>query len=240
VNPKNRQAINQTLVDLLQHSLDVRMRVKAAESLGILAVEEAIPVLRQAALYDPDLQVCLAAVDALVTISQSSLFEPTMNFDDPTDLEENLRNLYEQLAGQREAKILAEDAEKTRIEQKIRKTKIAIDECEQEYVQVLAQQFRRQDLPELIAEIVVGELVDEIENLPQVQNDELKSLLQQILTELNKPETPAAAKLKVAIPIVPGVVTYELEGDTKGVLQRLFPTLVKAYQGLRGVQQPKK
>jgi HEAT repeat protein len=110
VNPENRQAINQTLVDLLQHSLDVRMRVKAAESLGILAVEEAIPVLRQAALYDPDLQVCLAAVDALVAISQSSLFEPTMNFDDPTDLEENLRNLYEQLAGQREAKILAEDA----------------------------------------------------------------------------------------------------------------------------------
>jgi hypothetical protein len=116
----------------------------------------------------------------------------------------------------------------------------AIGECEQEYVQVLAQQFRRQDLPESIAETVVGELVDEIENLPQVQNNELKALLQQILVELKKPEAPAAAKLKVAIPIVPGVVTYELEGDTKGILQRLFPTLVKAYQGLRGVQQPKK
>jgi HEAT repeat protein len=240
VNPENRQAIIQTLVDLLQHSLDVRMRVKAAESLGILAVEEAIPLLRQAALQDPDLQVCLAAVDALVAISQSSLFEPTMNFDDPADLEENLRNLYEQLAGQREAKILAEDAEKTRIEQKIRKKKEEIGQCEQEYVQALAQQLRRQDLPESIAETVVGELVDEIENLPQVQNDELKALLQQILVELKKPETPAAAKLKVAIPIVPGVVTYELEGDTKGVLQRLFPTLVKASQWLRGGQQPKK
>lgn len=104
----------------------------------------------------------------------------------------------------------------------------------------MAQQFRRQDLPESIAETVVGELVDEIENLPQVQNNELKALLQQILVELKKPEAPAAAKLKVAIPIIPGVVTYELEGDTKGILQRLFPTLVKAYQGLRGVQQPKK
>jgi HEAT repeat protein len=240
VNPENRQAIIQTLVDLLQHSLDVRMRVKAAESLGILAVEEAIPLLRQAALQDPDLQVCLAAVDALVAISQSSLFEPTMNFDDPAQLEDNLRDLYEQLAGQRNAKILAEDAQKTRIEQNIRKRKEEIGQCEQEYVQALAQQLRRQDLPESIAETVVGELVDEIENLPQVQNDELKALLQQILVELKKPETPAAAKLKVAIPIFPGVVTYELEGDTKGVLQRLFPTLVKASQWLRGVQQPKK
>ncbi len=164
-----------------------------------------------------------------------------MNFDNLADSEKNLRDLYEQLAGQREAKTLAEDAEKTRIEQKIRKTQREISQCEQEYVQELAQGLKRKDLPESIAEIVVGELVDEIEILqPQVQNNELKVLLQQILAELKKPETPAAAKLKVTIPIVPGVVAYELEGDTKGVLQRLFPTLVKAYQGLRGGTTTKK
>jgi HEAT repeat protein len=241
VNPENRLAIIQTLVDLLQHSLDVRMRVKAAESLGILAVEEAIPLLRQAAFQDPDLQVCLAAVDALVAISQSSLFEATMDFDNAAGSEENLELLYKQLDQQKRAKILAEYADKARLEQIIQETKKEISQYEKEYVQELARQLRRRELPESIAEIIVGELVDEIEVLqPQVQNDELKSLLQQILAELNKPETPAAAKLKVAIPIVPGVVTYELEGDTKGVLQRLFPTLVKASQRLRGVQQPKK
>jgi hypothetical protein len=84
-------------------------------------------------------------------------------------------------------------------------------------------------------------LVDEIEIFqPQAQNDEIKALVQQVLTELRKPEIPAAAKLKVAIPIVPGIVTYELEGDTRGVVQRLFPTLVKVYQGLRGAQTLKK
>jgi HEAT repeats len=240
VNPGNRQTIIETLVDLLQQLPYARIRVKAAESLGILAVEEAIPLLCQAATEESDLQVCLAAVNALVVVSQSSLFEPTMNFDNPADSEKNLRDLYEQLAGQREAKTLAEDAEKTRIEQKIRKTKQEISLCEKEYVRELAQGLKRQELPESIAEIVVGELVDEIEMLqPQVKNDELKGLLQQILVELKKAE-PAAAKLKVTIPIVPGVVAYELEGDTKGVLQKLFPTLVKAYEGLRGVQQQKK
>jgi hypothetical protein len=217
------------------------MRVKTAESLGILVVEEAIPLLCQAAIEDPDLQVCLAAVDALVLISQSSLFEPTMNFDNPAGSEENLELLYKQLDQQKRAKILTEFADKERIEQIIQETKKEIRTHEQEYVQELAQRLKRQELPESIAEIVVGELVDEIEILQlQVQNDELKVLLQQILVELKKPETPAAAKLKVTIPIVPGVVAYELEGDTKGVLQRLFPPLSKAYKWLWGTQQPKK
>jgi hypothetical protein len=182
----------------------------------------------------------LAAVGALVAISQSSLFEATMNFDNTAGSEENLELLYKQLDQQKRAKILAEYADKARLEQIIQETKKEISQYEKDYVQELARQLRRQELPESIAEIVVGELVDEIELLqPQVKNDELKGLLQQILVELKKVE-PAAAKLKVTIPIVPGVVAYELEGDTKGVLQRLFPILVKAYQGLRGVQQPKK
>jgi HEAT repeats len=240
VNSENRRAIVQTLCTLLQQSPDARLRIKAAESLGILSVEESIPLLCQVALQDADLQVCLAAVDALVVISRSSLLE-IMNIDRLAALETNLTMLYEQLGGQEKAKITAEEAEKVRIEQKIRETKKELRQYEQEYVQVLAQQVKRQDLPESVAELVVAELVDEIEIFqPQAQNDEIKALVQQVLTELRKPEIPAAAKLKVAIPIVPGIVTYELEGDTRGVVQRLFPTLVKVYQGLRGAQTPKK
>jgi hypothetical protein len=243
VNSENRRAIVQTLCTLLQQSPDARLRIKAAESLGILSVEESIPLLCQVALQDADLQVCLAAVDALVVISRSSLLE-IMNIDRLAALETNLTMLYEQLGGQEKAKITAEEAEKVRIEQKIRETKKELRQYEQEYVQVLAQQVKRQDLPESVAELVVDELVvdelvDEIEIFqPQAQNDEIKALVQQVLTELRKPEIPAAAKLKVAI--VPGIVTYELEGDTRGVVQRLFPTLVKVYQGLRGAQTPKK
>jgi hypothetical protein len=180
-------------------------------------------------------------VGALVAINQSSLFEATMNFDNTAGSEENLELLYKQLDQQKRAKILAEFADKARIEQIIQETKKEIRTYEQEYVQELAQRLKWQELPESIAEIVVGELVDEIEILqPQVQNDELKALLHQILVDLRKPETSAAAKLKVTIPIVPGFVAYELESNTKGLLERLFPPLIKLCQGLRGEKQQKK
>jgi hypothetical protein len=182
----------------------------------------------------------LAAVGALVLISQSSSRELTMNFDRLAAIEKNLDMLYVTLSSQEEAKILGSVSDEGKNSIIIRKTTKEIQRYQQEYVETLVQQLKHQDLPESIAEIVVGELVNEIELLkPQVQNDELKVLLEQILVELKKAE-PAAAKLKVTIPIVPGVVAYELEGDTKGLLERLFPALVKVYQGLKGEKELKK
>lgn len=139
--------------------------------------------------------------------------------------------MYEQLAGEERAFRLAEESEKTRIQQKIRLTWTRIRECDREYVQRLSQQVKRQDVPEPIAEIVVAELVDEIEVLEPIEKrDDVRVLLQQVLVELQKPGTPAAAKLKVAIPIIPNIVTYEIEGDTESVVRQLFPTFVKIYQ----------
>ena len=96
--------------------------------------------------------------------------------------------------------------------------------------------MKRQTLAEPIAETITAELVDELEiATPLERRDEIKELLQQILGELQKPETPASAKLKVAIPLIPNVVSYELEGDTESVLRQLFPTFVKAYEALRSL-----
>lgn len=144
-----------------------------------------------------------------------------------------LADLYEQLAGQERAKIRAEDAQKARIQQQIRDTWTEIRGYESEYVLTLSQQVKRQDLPEPIAEVVMGELVDELEVLaPLEKRDETKQLLLEILAELKKPGVPASAKLKVAIPIIPNVVSYELEGDTESVVRRLFPTFVKVYEAI--------
>ena len=60
----------------------------------------------------------------------------------------------------------------------------------------------------------------------------MKTLLDEILVELRKEDTPASAKLKIAIPLIPNIVTYELEGDTETVIRRLFPTFVKVYEAL--------
>ena len=152
------------------------------------------------------------------------------------DVQNKLNMLYEQLSGKEKALLLAEESEKTRIEQQIRLTWERIHRYESEYTITLSQQVKRQALPEPVAETVTAELVDEIEVLTPLQHhDDVKTLLQEILQELQKPDSPASAKLKVAIPLIPNVVSYELEGDTESVVRRLFPTFVKMYEGLRSL-----
>ena len=161
-----------------------------------------------------------------------------MSSDRLSDIQVGLTELYEQLAGEERAFRLAEEADKTRIQQKIRLTWTRIREFDGEYVQRLSQQVRRQDLPEPIAELVVAELVDELEILEPIEKrDDVRGMLQQILVELQKPGIPAAAKLKIAIPIIPNIVTYEIEGDTESVVRRLFPTFVKMYEGIKSISE---
>ena len=106
---------------------------------------------------------------------------------------------------------------------------------EERYVIELSHQIKRSDdLPEPIALTIVGELVDELELMgPIAKTDEMRSMVQQILAELQKPGVPAAAKLKVAIPLVRGIVAIELEGDAESVVRRLFPTFVRAYDVIK-------
>jgi len=83
-------------------------------------------------------------------------------------------------------------------------------------------------IPEADAEIVESQLRQEVEFLeiePAVQsNAELMKVLQEIKAELSKPGIPAAGKLKAAIPLLPGLISYEMELDTEGLLRRVFPT----------------
>jgi hypothetical protein len=172
----------------------------------------------------------------------SILFEPVVSgvqrfmafIDRIPAIQSALKDLYEQLEGEEEALRLAPKTDKVRIKQMIRSTWKDIRQYEQEYSATLSQQVKRQDLPESVAEVVVAEIVDVVKVLePLEQRDEVKGLLVQILAELQKPGVPASAKLKVAIPIIPSLVSYELEGDTEMVVRRLFPTFVKVYEGLR-------
>jgi hypothetical protein len=157
-----------------------------------------------------------------------------MVWDRLADIQAALKDLYEQLAGQERGLRQAEESQKARIRQQIRSTWDEIRQCDREYVLTLSQQVQRQELPEALAETVTAEIVDAVEILQPLQSrDEVKALLQQILTELQKPDSPASAKLKVTFPIIPNVVSYELEGDTESVVRRLFPTFVKVYEGLK-------
>ena len=83
ITPENQQAIVQILCKLLRDSEEPRIRAKAAVSLGKLGIESAIPELDHAVSTDPDIQVCLSAMDALVLIAKPELItlmtEPSKN-----------------------------------------------------------------------------------------------------------------------------------------------------------------
>ena len=153
-----------------------------------------------------------------------------------SDLQERLDRLYKLLKGQELAKDEAETADKARIQLKIDGQCKEIRTVEQQYVIELSQQVKGQDLPEPIAIEIVGELVEELEIIESIaKTDEMRSMVQPTLAVLRKPGVPAAAKLKLAIPLVPGFVAIELEGDTESVVRRLFPTFVRAYEGIRAI-----
>ncbi|MEG3845164.1 HEAT repeat domain-containing protein [Microcoleus sp. herbarium14] len=83
ITPENQQAIVQILCKQLRDSEEPIIRAKAALSLGKLGIESAIPELYHAVSTDPDIQVRLSAIDALVLIAKPELItlmtEPSKN-----------------------------------------------------------------------------------------------------------------------------------------------------------------
>ncbi|MEG5038100.1 MULTISPECIES: hypothetical protein [unclassified Microcoleus] len=143
-------------------------------------------------------------------------------------LQSEVKGYYDQLACQETAKRLAQDAQKVRIQQGIDKLKKELGSVERDYWLRWRTEIAGLTIPEADAEIVASQLVGEVEILeiePAVQrNAELMKVLQEIKAELSKPGIPAAGKLKAAIPLLPGLISYEMELDTAGLLRRVFPT----------------
>ena len=161
-----------------------------------------------------------------------------MAHDRLADVEGLLDNLYKRLAGEEKAKANSAEEERARIQNKIGDTWKDIRQYETEYAQRMSQAVRKaEEVPEAVAETAIAEIVDEVEILEtRPLQPEVSELLQEILVELRKPTTPelpASAKLKVALPIIPKIVSYEIEGDTESVVRLLFPTFTRVLKGIR-------
>jgi HEAT repeat protein len=72
VTTENLQIIIATLCTLLAESSDLKIRIRATESLSILQAQSAVPLLCRIAAQSPETDLCLAAIDALVTIGQAT------------------------------------------------------------------------------------------------------------------------------------------------------------------------
>jgi hypothetical protein len=160
-----------------------------------------------------------------------------MTIDRLSHLQALLEGYYEDLACKEIALRDIEASEKARIERQIRPVKKKIAEIQGEYWSLLKSQAARLEITDAEAEIVTAEIVQQVESLeyqPTVQsNAELVKLLTEIKAELTKPGIPGSGKLKLAIPLLPGFLSYEMELDTEGLLRRLFPIFYRLVAKLK-------
>jgi hypothetical protein len=142
------------------------------------------------------------------------------------DLEELIETNYQKLAKfQSRLDRTASVREEFDIEGDIPKIRKAIRSYEAEYWNLLAQEARIYEVEENEANRAIVEVqaqvLQVIESQPNL-NDELMQKLQVILGKLNESETPVAAKAMLALPLIPGILSYEVELDTENLLRRAF------------------
>lgn len=138
-------------------------------------------------------------------------------------LEDILEIQYEKLGEfQRELPINASANQKFELNQRIKREILPdIRKYEVEYGQILAagiqEAFVVSDVEAGKAIVQVVQAVDHhIENSQtESYSQELARLLQDLREILNEPGKTAQAKLKVALPVIPLIASYELEMDTE-------------------------
>jgi Effector-associated domain 1 len=104
---------------------------------------------------------------------------------------------------------------------------------ETEYWKQLALKANCYELEEVDATSAIVEVeaqvVQVIKNQPDI-NDKLMELLVDIRDKLNEPGTPAVGKAKLVLPLIPGILSYEVELDTENSLRKVFKPIRWLYK----------
>lgn len=149
-----------------------------------------------------------------------------------TDLEELLEMLYEKLGVfEKEIVITANPPTKFDLKQKIKREILpSIRRYEAEYWELYPSEAIVISEQEAETQLVrVEQAVKSIERISSVEYPpELVPLLQDIRAKLEELDKAASAKLKVALPLIPMIASYELEMDTEGVMYKTW----KAIKGM--------
>jgi hypothetical protein len=145
------------------------------------------------------------------------------------DLKDILELLYEKL-GAFEKRLIISDSESTNFELKQRiKREIIPDirKYETEYWELYPQEAIAISDEEAETQLVkVEEAVTSIEQISSnTYPSELIFLLQEIRDKLDEPDKAASAKLKVVLPLIPAIASYELEMETEGLMYQAWKKL---------------
>ncbi|MEM1307951.1 MAG: hypothetical protein AAGF98_00365 [Cyanobacteria bacterium P01_H01_bin.153] len=150
------------------------------------------------------------------------------------DLQANLDLLYEKLGSFEQVLIISASPEqKFALQQQIKREILpSIRRYESEYWELYPDEAIA--MPEAEAKQILSEIeqaVTVIEQVPPVEYPPgMIELLLEIRNKLDELDSAAAAKLKVAIPIVPMLASYELEMDTENTLSQIWRSLRKRLQ----------
>ncbi|MDZ8183421.1 MAG: hypothetical protein RMX96_00970 [Nostoc sp. ChiSLP02] len=148
------------------------------------------------------------------------------DYDRLNDLKDILDLLYEKL-GEFEKELFTSNSQPAKFELKQRiKREILpnITKYETEYWQLYPQEAIIISEEEAETQLVkVEQAVVSIEQRPPITYpSELISLLQEIRDKLEKQDKAASAKLKVVLPLIPAIVSYELEMETEGLMYKAW------------------
>ncbi|WP_293143183.1 MULTISPECIES: hypothetical protein [unclassified Microcoleus] len=122
---------------------------------------------------------------------------------------------------------------KIAIEQRIREELLPqICKDQSEYWKLLSQCANSYPVQESDAEYAIHQVIRDVELVKSDDYaDKLMRLLQEIKDKLNQPGTSAAAKAKLALPLIPGILSYEIELDTENSLRQIFQPLKQLFRG---------
>jgi hypothetical protein len=163
-----------------------------------------------------------------------------MTIDRLSHLQKQVHRYYEQLQDHENALTTAPPGGKAIIRQRIEDLREELTSVETDYWHCWKAIGSQLEIVDTDSDVIVAEIVSSVDTFsfqPSVKsNAELLKLLHEIKAELTKPELPGSGKLKAAIPLLPGFLSYEVELDTEGLLRRLFPTFSKLAGKLKKTQ----
>ncbi len=147
------------------------------------------------------------------------------------DLEGLLELLYEKLGEfERELIVTASTPAKFELKQKIKREILPnIRRYEAEYWELYPSEAIVIADAEAESQLAqVEQAIESIERIPAAEYpSELLPLLQDIRAKLEESDKAASAKLKVALPLIPAIASYELEMDTEGFMYKTWKAIKK-------------
>jgi hypothetical protein len=118
---------------------------------------------------------------------------------------------------------------KSSINQKISNVEADIQKFREKYWSQLAGEINGISVPEDIANITIAEVIHQaelVETIPST-SEEMIAKLKELLVILKRTESPVSSRLKAAIPLLPGFITYEVDINASSFLKRIYPSFCK-------------